>query len=196
MKKFLLLITLLPQILFAQRPEVFIDAGIYKVVYSEVYQQPLEVRYQITCKDGKASRKGLDFFTNDSVITSDNLDYANNVWDKGHCAPAAAFNCSSETLKRTFSYLNCVLQHQDLNRGAWRLLEAHERDLAAVSSDVEIVILMDFDSLSRVLPSGATVPNGFWKTIKVKGKPVECYYFPNERPQSTDYRKFTVKTCF
>lgn len=195
MKKLFLFLLLLPQFIFAQRPEVFITTPIYSVVYSEVYQQPLEVKYKVQCVNGKASRKGLDFYTNDSVLTSDNDDYVNNVWDKGHLAPAADFSCSIETLKQTFSYLNCALQHQDLNRGAWRLLEAHERDLGAANKDVEVVIILDFESGSK-LPSGATVPNGFWKTIKIKGKPVECYYFPNTKPVSTDYKKFLVKTCF
>lgn len=195
MKKFLPFLLLLPQFIFAQRPEVFITTPIYSVVYSEVYQQPLEVKYKVQCVNGKASRKGLDFYTNDSVLTSDNEDYVNNVWDKGHLAPAADFSCSNETLKQTFSYLNCALQHQDLNRGAWRLLEAHERDLGAANKDVEVIIVLDFEAGSK-LPSGATIPSGFWKTIKIKGKPVECYYFPNTKPLSTDYKKFLVKTCF
>lgn len=195
MKKIFLFLLLLPQFIFAQRPEVFITTPIYSVVYSEVYQQPLEVKYKVQCVNGKASRKGMDFYTNDSVITSDNEDYVNNVWDKGHLAPAADFSCTVETLKQTFSYLNCALQHQDLNRGAWRLLEAHERDLAATSKDVEVVIVLDFESGTK-LASGAIVPNGFWKTIKIKGRPVECYYFPNSKPATTDYKKFLVKTCF
>lgn len=195
MKKFILFLLLLPQLLFAQRPEVFIKTPIFSVVYSEVFQQPLEVKYTVQCVDGKASRKGMDFFINDSVITSDNLDYANNVWDKGHLAPAAAFSCSSETLRQTFTYLNCALQHQDLNRGAWRLLEAHERDLAATNKNVEVIIILDFE-LGTKIPSGATVPSGFWKTIRVNGKTTECYYFPNTKPATTDYKKFLVKTCF
>jgi endonuclease G len=62
------------------------------------------------------------------VKTSDGKDYEGNVWDKGHCAPAADFNCTRETLWQTFSYLNCILQHEKLNRGAWRLLEVRERE--------------------------------------------------------------------
>ena len=81
MRKILLLVFLLPVLLFAQRKDVFIDAGIYQVNYSEVYQQPTKIKYHIECPNGTASRKGMDFYTVDSVITSDNADYANNVWD-------------------------------------------------------------------------------------------------------------------
>jgi DNA/RNA endonuclease G (NUC1) len=136
----------------------------------------------------------MDFYTVDSIITSDNADYANNVWDKGHLAPAAAFNCTREMLHRTFSYLNCTLQHQDLNRGAWRLLEAHERDLAAVGRSVDVVIVLDFTNAQK-LPTGATIPSGFWKSIYVGGRPVECYYFPNTKPANTDYTRFKIATC-
>ena len=60
---------------------------------------------------------------NDSQPILVNDDYVNNVWDKGHLAPAAAFNCDRETIKKTFSYLNCALQHEGLNRGPWKELE-------------------------------------------------------------------------
>ncbi len=45
---------------------------------------------------------------------------------------------------------------------------------------------------SIVLPSGATVPDGYYKTIKY-GKTVEKYYFKNEKPVSTDYTKYKIK---
>lgn len=194
MRNFLLLVALLPMLLFAQRSDIFINAGIYQVNYSEVYQQPTKIKYRIECPNGSASRKGMNFYAVDSVITSDNDDYINNEWDKGHLAPAAAFNCTKETLYRTFSYLNCALQQQDLNRGAWRLLEAHERDLGATGKNVDVIILLDFSNAKK-LPSGATVPTGFWKSIYIGGNPVECYYFPNSKPLNTDYSKFKIPTC-
>ena len=107
-----------------------IRTDIFKIIYSEEYQQPISVEYDVQCPDGNASRKGMNFYGVDSVITSNNADYKNNVWDKGHMVPAAAFNCDTETLKETFSYLNCALQHKGLNRGPWKELEAVERSLA------------------------------------------------------------------
>jgi len=194
MRNFLLVAFFLPLILFAQRKDVFIDAGIYQVNYSEVYQQPTKIKYHVQCANGTASRKGMDFYTVDSVITSDNADYANNVWDKGHLAPAADFNCSRETLHKTFSYLNCTLQHQDLNRGAWRLLESRERDLASVGRNVDVVIVLDFTNAQK-LPTGATIPSGFWKSIYIEGIVAECYYFPNSKPANTDYTRFKIPVC-
>jgi endonuclease G len=137
---------------------------------------------------GSYPRKGMDFYTNDSVRTSDGKDYEANVWDKGHCAPAADFNCDKDRLWATFSYLNCVLQHERLNRGAWRLLEVRERELAK-SQVVEVEIKMVYSKTSLKLPTGATVPDGFLKTIKY-GKIKEIYYFKNEDPGTTDYLRF------
>jgi endonuclease G len=138
------------------------------------------------CPDGKASRKGMDFYTESSVITSSNPDYVNNEWDKGHMAPAADFNCTTEMLKQTFSFVNCALQNESLNRGAWRLLEAYERELAK-TNQVSVYIKLDFGK--NVLPTGANVPTGFYKEIKTP-KDKLCFYFKNEKPASTDFNKY------
>ena len=106
-------------------------------------------------------------------------------------APAADFSCERTTLYQTFSYLNCSLQHQDLNRGVWRLLEARERELAK-KTDVEIHIVVDFTKGTKKLPSGATVPGGYRKEIKYSGK-TEVYYFKNEKPSSNSFDKYIVK---
>ena len=96
------------------RDSIYIETQIFTLVYSEKLEQPKWIEYVVECPNGNASRKGMDFYTNDSIKTSDNQDYVNNIWDKGHMAPAADFNCTKEMLKMTFSYLNCVLQNQDL----------------------------------------------------------------------------------
>jgi DNA/RNA endonuclease G (NUC1) len=188
------LITILSLFLFLEthaqtlRDSVFVKTSIYSCVYSEILQQPKRVWYTVQCPLGSYPRKGMDFYTNDSIKTSDGKDYEANVWDKGHCAPAADFNCDRERLWATFSYLNCVLQHERLNRGAWRLLEVRERELSK-SQSVEVEIKMVYSKTSVKLPTGATIPDGFLKTIKY-GKTKEVYYFKNEDPGTTDYLRF------
>jgi endonuclease G len=195
LRNFITLILLtLPTLLFSQklRDKVRIDAGIYEVIYSEVLEQPLWVRYVVKCPNGDASRKGMDFYLVDSVKTSDHLDYVNNVYDKGHMAPAADFNCSREMLYKTFSYLNCSLQNQDLNRTTWRLLESRERLLAGEHPVVVVEINCVFSKSSIKLPTGATVPDGYYKTIRY-GNKVEKYYFKNDKPTTLDYSKYLLK---
>jgi endonuclease G len=163
----------------------------FELVYSEKLQQPKFIRYTVQCPNGTAPRKGMDFYVCDSIITSDDKDYVNNPYDKGHLAPAADFNCTSEMLFKTFTYLNCSLQQENLNRTTWRLLEVRERDLSKTQK-VVVEIRCVYSSKSIVLLTGATIPDAYYKTIKY-GKTIEVYYFKNEKPLSTDYTKYKIK---
>ena len=197
MKKHLFLLLLITSPIFvnaqkALRDSIYVKSDIFEVVYSEKLQQPKFVKYTVQCPTGTASRSGMDFYVCDSIVTSDNNDYYNNPYDKGHMAPAADFNCTKEMLHKTFSYLNCSLQQENLNRTTWRLLEAYERELAKTNKIVTVEIRCVYSSKSTVLPSGATIPDGYFKTIKY-GKTTEVYYFENEKPLSTDYKKYRVK---
>jgi len=173
-----------------ERVEFNIDDLFYGV-YSEVLEQPLEVNYIVPCPDGDASRSGLDFYAHPTIHTSDDDDYSNNVWDKGHLAPAAAFSCDRETIKKTFTYLNSALQHQSLNRGAWNRLESVERGMA-IWHQVEVKIEVIFDDACEVLPSGATVPRAFRKTIKA-GDITKVFYFPNIDTSGTDWEDYLIQ---
>ena len=190
----LLFLFLFPLFVFAQktlRDSIYIKTNMFEIVYSEKLQQPKFIRYSVPCPNGTANRKGMDFYTCDSILTSDNKDYENNPYDKGHLAPAADFNCDRDMLFKTFTYLNCSLQQENLNRTTWRLLEVRERELAK-TQPVTVEIRCVFTAKSVVLPTGAVVPDGYYKTIKY-GKTVEKYYFKNEKPLSTDFTKYKIK---
>jgi len=191
MKKITLLLTflfLLSGNLFSQK---IIKTDIFTVEYSEELEQPLWVEYKVLCPNGDADRGGMDFYKVDGVHTSDDADYKNNEWDKGHLAPAAAFNCDKETLKKTFSYLNSTLQHESLNRGIWNRLEAFERNLANFY-EVEVRIEVLFDSEPKRVPTGAAIPSGFIKIIKWGDKEVK-FQFPNSDTRGTDWIDYIVK---
>ena len=190
----LLFLFLFPLFVFGQktlRDSIYIKTNMFEIVYSEKLQQPKFIRYSVPCPNGTANRKGMDFYVCDSILTSDNKDYENNPYDKGHLAPAADFNCDRDMLYKTFTYLNCSLQQENLNRTTWRLLEVRERELAK-TQPVTVEIRCVFTPKSVVLPTGAVVPDGYYKTIKY-GKTVEKYYFNNEKPLSTDFTKYKIK---
>jgi endonuclease G len=196
MKNLLLTLLLtLPLFVFSQkalRDSIYIKTDMFEIVYSEKLQQPKFIRYTVQCPNGSAPRKGMDFYTCDSILTSDDKDYANNPYDKGHLAPAADFNCTKELLFKTFTYLNCSLQQENLNRTTWRLLEVRERELAKTNKSVIVEIRCVYSTKSIVLPTGATVPDGYYKTIKY-GNKIEKYYFKNEKPSTTDFTKYKIK---
>lgn len=190
----ILAIILLPLFVTSQikkelRDSVLVNSDIFNILYSEKFEQPLWIKYEVKCPNGTASRIGMNFYTNDSIHTSDDADYANNVYDKGHLAPAAAFNCTKEMLYKTFTYLNCMLQHESLNRGVWSRLESYERELAKLYN-VHVYIRIEFSTLT--LRTGARVPLGFHKEIRYNGK-TECYYFRNEKPVSTSIANYKCK---
>jgi len=168
-----------------------IKTDIFDVVYSEELEQPLWISYKVLCPMGTQSRSGLNFYTNDSIQTSNNQDYKDNIWDRGHLAPAAAFNCDRETLKKTFTYLNCVLQHEGLNRGPWRELEEFERGLSKVYDNVRVEIIVKFEGELEKVLGGATIPSGFLKTIKFDNKEI-MFYFPNVDVSGEDWGHFKV----
>jgi endonuclease G len=172
------------------RDSVYIKSDIFEIMYSEVLEQPLWVKYKVQCPNGSYPRKGMDFYVIDSIKTSDNKDYEDNVYDKGHMAPAADFNCTKEMLLKTFTYLNCTLQNQYLNRGAWRLLEAYERELSK-NFEVSVEINCEFLPSSIKLPTGATIPTSYTKTIKYSNKK-EVYKFKNEKPISNNFKLFLI----
>ena len=190
MKKLLFVLFALPFIAFTQA-DVKIDKKYYQVNYSQKLKQPLSVDYGIRTRECNATRSGMDFFAEKGVITSSNTDYANNEWDKGHMAPAADFNCNKEMLYKTFTYLNSALQHQSLNRGIWKHLEMHERELAK-KEKVEVIIDIEFDKEPKKVPGGASIPKGFYKHIRYKTGKV-CYYFPNEAPKKSTYRDYQIQ---
>ena len=166
-----------------------IKTDIFTVQYDQEKEQPVWVEYTVQCPKGNASRSGMDFYTEKDIHTSDNDDYKNNIWDKGHLAPAASFNCDKETLKKTFTYLNSALQHEGLNRGVWKELEAFERDLA---NFYEVKVRIEVYFSNQKVPGGATIPSGFRKMITFGGKQY-IFAFPNEDTKGTKWIDYLIE---
>ena len=199
MEKIIYILLFCPLLLFSQlKDSIRIKTKVYEIMYSETLEEPLWIIYTVQCSEGNISRKGLDFHTNDSIKTSDDKDYAFNDFDKGHMAPAADFNCNTSYLQETFSYLNCALQHKKLNRGVWKSLEMHERELAKTHK-VKVVIKLKFSPKSKQLKTGAYVPDGFYKTLYLidNSHPPKYstikYYFPNVAPGSNKLSDYIIK---
>ena len=171
-------------ILWAQtlRTEVIVKNQVFQVSYNEVLEGPNWIVYHATNRPTNVNRGSMDFYTEKGIKTSDGDDYKANIYDKGHMAPAAHFSDNMENLKQTFSYLNCSLQDQYLNRGEWRLLEEQERKWDDVEN-LTIKIIPVYEKGHLVLPTGGHVPTAYHKHIRWtrSGKKV-CYYFPNVKP--------------
>jgi endonuclease G len=165
------------------RDSVKVTNDVFSVIYSEKLEQPIWLKYRSTNRPTNVNRGSMDFYSEKLIKTSDNEDYKNNIYDKGHIAPAATFSDNMENLKQTFSYLNSALQDQYLNRGEWRLLEEQERKWDDLES-LTVIVKVFFDETSKKLPTGATVPSYFQKHIYFeKQKKWKCFVFLNEKPK-------------
>lgn len=161
---------------------IHVKNEVFEVWYNEKYEQPIKLIYKSTNREKKISRSKFNFYKPKNIHTSDDKDYYKNIWDKGHLAPAASFSDTKENLKATFSFLNCALQNQYLNRGLWKILENNER----VWDDkeiLEVTVEVNFNENHKILDTGAHVPDYFLKHIYfTKQNNWNCYKFKNIEP--------------
>ena len=196
MKKLLLVLLFFSLVCFGQEKNdnYIIEGSIFKVSYNEQYEQPNWIEYTVRNIEKNFDRKGLNFYNVDSVYTSNNADYKNNIWDKGHLAPAASFSDTEANLKATFSFLNCALQHNNLNRYEWAQLEAQVRDWSYSSnSDIDVKVDIIFNANHTVLETGAHIPSAFKKTLTFSDGTQKCYYFSNEPTNGKDWTEFQIQ---
>jgi DNA/RNA endonuclease G (NUC1) len=183
MKKLFTLFSLMLISVTAFSQNVTIKNKVFEVVYSQDLEQPLVIKYQSTNRPTNVNRGTMDFYTEKGIKTSDGADYKANIYDKGHGAPAATFSDNMENLKQTFSYLNCIMQDQYLNRGEWRLLEEQERKWDD-TENLSIIIKSFFDKNPKRVPTGAAVPSHLQKHIYFEKQKVwKCFVFLNEKPK-------------
>jgi DNA/RNA endonuclease G (NUC1) len=185
MKQFLLSLMLLISATVSgiSQEKVTIKNNVFEVLYSQSLEQPLVIKYRSLNRPTKVNRGAMDFYKEPNIKTSDADDYKSNIYDKGHGAPAATFSDNMVNLKQTFSYLNCIMQDQYLNRGEWRLLEEQIRKWDDVEP-ITVLIKTFFDTPVKRVPTGAAIPSVLQKHIYFeKQKKWKCYVFLNEKPK-------------
>ncbi len=182
MNKILLVLLLLVSVSLSAQ-DVVIKNNVFQVLYSQQLEQPLKIVYESTNRPTKVNRGTMDFYTETGIKTSDAADYKANIYDKGHGAPAASFSDNMENLKQTFSYLNCIMQDQYLNRDEWRLLEEQERKWDD-NENLTIIIKAFFDTPAKRVPTGAAIPSHLQKHIYFQKQKVwKCFVFLNQKPK-------------
>lgn len=144
----------------AQRIDTVIQKPAYTSYYSYSVKSPLYVVYYLYKGGGDCSRKQLSFTK--EYRSASNKDYAKSGFDRGHLANAEdfAFDCTME--KCTFSYYNCIPQHQKLNRGSWKSWEATIRK---ESQRDRLKIYTGAIYGKQTIGSGVGVPDYCWKIV-------------------------------
>ena len=183
MKKIVILFSFLILSLVSFGQNVRIKNNVFEVLYSQSLEQPLIIKYRSTNRPTNVNRGAMDFYKEVNIKTSDAEDYKANIYDKGHGAPAATFSDNMVNLKQTFSYQNCIMQDQYLNRGEWRLLEEQIRKWDD-TENITVLIKTFFDTPVKRVPTGAAIPSHLQKHIYFeKQKKWKCYVFLNEKPK-------------
>lgn len=183
MKTLLTLFGLFFTLSLSAQDTIRIKNNVFEVLYSQNLEQPLWIKYRSTNRPTNVNRGAMDFYTEKGLKTSDGEDYKSNVYDKGHGAPAATFSDNMDNLKQTFSYLNCIMQNQYLNRGEWRLLEEQIRKWDD-TENITVLITLHFDTPVKRVPTNAAVPSYLEKHIFFeKQKKWKCFVFLNEKPK-------------
>jgi DNA/RNA endonuclease G (NUC1) len=183
MKKISILIGFLLLSLISFGQDVRIKNEVFEVLYSQSLEQPLILKYRSLNRPTNVNRGAMDFYKEANIKTSDADDYKANIYDKGHGAPAATFSDNMINLKQTFSYLNCIMQDQYLNRGEWRLLEEQIRKWDD-TENITVLIKTFFDTPVKRVPTGAAIPSYLQKHIYFeKSNKWRCFVFLNQKPK-------------
>jgi endonuclease G, mitochondrial len=205
MKKFLLALLLVsstalaginqscPQFTAAGAPQYTASAGDqeichqnYAVIHGCAVKAPLAVFEHLTqtAMSGPAKRK--DNFRPDPLVTptcsATLADYATvgKTHDRGHMAPAANNTQNDSIMSESFYLSNMQPQVANNNRGAWRLLEAAERELAKAGGDYYIVSGGIWDQGYAKTGNGLGIPTRLYKIIYEKNtKKARAFLMPN-----------------
>jgi DNA/RNA endonuclease G (NUC1) len=192
MKKLLILLLLTISATVFGQNTLLVDKKIYTVVYSQQLRNPLTVAYKLYKPKSNVKRTG-SFYKEKGIQTAGEDDYKDNVYDKGHMAAAETFSDTEQHMHLTFSYLNCAVQHYQLNRGVWKSLEEHERQWAQQDS-LFVTNRVIFNQPFHPMKSGAFIPDYFEKEIRFMSTGiVRLYRFPNVKPVSDDIDYYLVK---
>lgn len=177
--------------------------GRYTFLYEPSCKVSHWVAYKLTRSDVSGEVSRSDAFREDTRleeygwVSATNADYKGSGYDRGHLLPSADRTCSAAANRATFLYSNMAPQLPKLNRGAWKTLEEHLRQLTADYDTLYIVVGALLDDELPTIGSGVAVPALFFKAAVLREDndfTGEAYVMPNdvERLTGHSYTDFEV----
>ena len=152
--------------------DVIVDRVGYALGYSEKYEQPLWVTYNLTAEEvkSKKARRSDDFRSDPDIPTGSATpeDYKKSYFDRGHLAPAADMSFSLQAMSESFYMSNMSPQRPEFNRGIWKKLEEKVRDYAVACGSLYVVSGPIFDPDTPSITIGAnkiSVPDKYYKVL-------------------------------
>lgn len=144
----------------------------YTLSYNEQHEQADWVAYKLTKENviNTSFERSDDFRADPEVSTTSSqlTDYepTNNVYARGHMAPAADFRWSEKAMSESFFMSNMSPQIHNFNSGKWAYLEMEVRHWAEIYDGVYVVtgpVLKD--GLSTIGTNKVSVPEEYYKVI-------------------------------
>jgi endonuclease G len=218
MKKYLLILALLPMSVFAQIAQLcpqFLPNGPiayqaqqgdqelcktnYAVIHRCSVKAPVAVFEHLTKESMTGPAKRKDNFRADPQVfqqcQATLQDYATvgRTHDRGHMAPAGNNTTNDQIMSESFLLSNMVAQVANNNRGIWKQLETWERDWASKGGDFYIVSGGIFDPGHPVTGNGLGIPTRLYKVIYERNsRQVMAYLMPNAALPVQDLPKYQV----
>jgi endonuclease G len=217
MKKFLLLLAVVPVFAFAQinqqcpqftvngTPQYQAQPGDqeichknYAVIHKCSVKAPVAVFEHLTVAAMTGPAKRKDNFRPDPAVpaqcSASLADYATvgKTHDRGHMAPAGNNTQNDDIMSESFFLTNMVPQVANNNRGIWKQLETYEHQWAtAPGTDFYIISGGIYDQGHPVTGNGLGIPTRLYKIIIEKNsRKVQAYLMPNAPLPVADLPKY------
>ena len=151
---------------------------LYSGCYDAVHLGPHIIEYILTKERAEATgvKRPSTTFTQDrdkgvlqrlllqrGYSLPNHRDYTNSGYDRGHMAPNADFNDTTENALMTFFIANIWPQTPSLNRVYWLKTENETRRLASVYTKVKVIIIVDEFKTEKV--GNITIPSCFKRRV-------------------------------
>lgn len=171
----------------------------YAVIHKCSVKAPVAVFEHLTIAAMTGPAKRKDNFRPDPQVypqcSASLADYATvgRTHDRGHMSPAGNSTQNDTIMSESFFLSNMVAQVANNNRGAWRLLEAAERQWAMQpGTDFYIISGGIYDPGHPVTGNGLGIPTRLYKIIVEKNsRQVQAYIMPNANiSPATDWPKY------
>lgn len=156
----------------AKPTTIQLDHKYFVITYDTKFRLARYVRYVATVeklKQGNAKRKNR--FFPDPLLKKAGFDpvqkkeYLHTGYDQGHLAPSGDFTWSQEVNDETFVLSNMVPQSPNLNRDAWRRLEAHVRNWGCGEGRIIVFSGPILEEGLKKLGGKLPVPKEFFKLV-------------------------------
>jgi endonuclease G len=158
--------------------------GVFSLGYDELHEVPAWTHYMLTpeaANDYETDIPRSGSFSEDPRCETKSAkpsDYTHSGFDRGHMVPAEDMDNSELGMKQSFYMSNVAPQYPSFNRGIWKKLETHvrnigKRDTIYVYTGVVVPANRKFTIRDTVDGKGnpvkretyVSIPTHFWKVV-------------------------------